>query len=163
MTCSGVHTKAACVPNLSLKRKRRWLVRWRGPHTIKGHLCCKSNYVVYVLDCPCGLQYVGRTTQKLRERVNKPRINIRHKAMHHSVSRHYHGGDPDLLYVIPLEQVKVTLSLYTQRAFMKWLRGHEGPLGDVLVSDYSCGGDGGITYVTCRLKPIPLYSFICSD
>lgn len=82
-------------------------------HIIKGHLSCESNYVIYILECPCGLQNVGRTKQKLRERINKHRFNMKYRIMYHSVSRHFahhHGGDPKLLTVTPLEQVKTPLS-----------------------------------------------------
>lgn len=109
----NVHIINACVANWS-PREENQLVTGE-TYIIKGHLSCESNYVIYVLECPCGLQYVGRTMQKLRERVNKHCFNIRHKIMHHSVSRHFahhHGRDPELWSVIPLEQVKATLSRF---------------------------------------------------
>lgn len=53
--------------------------------SIKGFLSSENNFVIYVLECHCGLQYVGRTTCKLRERLN----NIKHRYMKHSVSRHF--------------------------------------------------------------------------
>lgn len=71
-------------------------------HEIKGLLNCESNFVIYILECPWGLQYMGRTTQILRERVNKHRFNIKHKFMKHSISHLFasqHDGNPDLLPV----------------------------------------------------------------
>lgn len=55
---------------------------------IKHHLNCQSQYVVYFLVCVCGIQYVGRTTQRLQPLINKHRANIRHGFLTHSVSRH---------------------------------------------------------------------------
>lgn len=42
---------------------------------IKEHLNCGTNNVIYVINCTCGLQYVGRTTQPLRMRMNSHRFN----------------------------------------------------------------------------------------
>lgn len=55
---------------------------------IKYHLDCQSQYVIYLLECICGAQYVGRTTQKLQTRINKQRAYIRRGFLQHSVSRH---------------------------------------------------------------------------
>lgn len=77
------HNKCMCCKLIPMKKKEV-VSRVTGDiHIIKGRLSCKSNYVVYVLECPCGLQYVGRATQKSRERINKHLFNIRHKIMYH--------------------------------------------------------------------------------
>lgn len=46
---------------------------------IKHHFSCQSRYVIYLLECSCGLQYVGWTIQKLQARMNKHRSNSKKK------------------------------------------------------------------------------------
>ncbi|OCT98961.1 hypothetical protein XELAEV_18004760mg, partial [Xenopus laevis] len=36
-----------------------------------------STYVVYALVCPCGLYYIGKTIQKLKDRFNKHKSGIK--------------------------------------------------------------------------------------
>ena len=66
---------------------------------IKPLITCDSDHVTYVIECPCPLQYVGRTTRKLRIRINEHLANIRNDFPNHSVSRHFsefHKSDPTL-------------------------------------------------------------------
>ncbi|OCT78183.1 hypothetical protein XELAEV_18029290mg [Xenopus laevis] len=42
---------------------------------IKQRITCQSTYVVYALVCPCGLYYIGKTIQKLKDRF------IKHKSV----------------------------------------------------------------------------------
>lgn len=55
---------------------------------IKQHMTCQSSYVIYLIECSCGLQYVGRTTQELHCRLNQYRYNIRRLYQKHGLSRH---------------------------------------------------------------------------
>lgn len=43
---------------------------------IKTHLNCSSNFIINLLECPCKLQYVGRTMMTQRNRMNKHRHNV---------------------------------------------------------------------------------------
>lgn len=52
------------------------------PHTgkrypINGFYTCNSNFVVYIIRCPCGLLYVGETTQRVKDRISKHKSTIR--------------------------------------------------------------------------------------
>lgn len=54
-------------------------------------------HAVYMLQCPCGPQYVGQTTRALNFRLNEHIANIRKGYPKHKVSRHYdlvHNRDP---------------------------------------------------------------------
>lgn len=50
---------------------------------------CDSDWVVYLLKCPCDLLYVGETTCTLKVRLNGHRHAIRKKRMDLPVSRHF--------------------------------------------------------------------------
>ncbi|CAJ0929694.1 unnamed protein product [Ranitomeya imitator] len=44
---------------------------------IKGFFTCDSAYVIYLIKCPCGLGYVGETTQHIRDRISQHKSTIR--------------------------------------------------------------------------------------
>lgn len=59
--------------------------------------------------CPCGLQYVGRTTRKLGNRINKHLNNIKNGFPKHSPSNHfriYHNRDPRLASFCGIDRVE---------------------------------------------------------
>lgn len=71
-------------------------------------LTCNSNHVTYVLECPCSLQYVGRTTRKLRVRINEHVAKISKSFLNHSASRHFrmfHNRDPRLLTFYGIDKI----------------------------------------------------------
>ena len=76
---------------------------------IKSFITCSMTHVVYLLICPCGLQYVGRTVRKFQVRVNEHIGNIRRGFREHSVSRHYrevHARDPSGTSFIAIDTLK---------------------------------------------------------
>lgn len=78
---------------------------------IKQHLTCSSSYVIYLIECKCGTQYVGRTTQQLSRRLNKHRENIKKKFLLQSVSRHCaqeHPDDPNPIRITPIDHVDMS-------------------------------------------------------
>lgn len=56
---------------------------------LKHYLTCASDWIIYVLFCPCKLVYVGETTCDLRTRLNNHRYTIRKKRMDLPVSKHF--------------------------------------------------------------------------
>lgn len=71
-------------------------------------LSCDFSHVIYLLECPCHLQYVGRTYQTLRARMNNHRYNILHGYQKHSVSRHaasHYKCDFTNFSITPIEQI----------------------------------------------------------
>lgn len=80
---------------------------------IKQHLMCTSKYIIYLLKC--GVQNIGHTIQRLQQRMNKHRTNIRKGFMQHGVSRHiflHHHDDSCPYTVTPIDQF---LSLASNR------------------------------------------------
>lgn len=56
---------------------------------IKDFISWNSTYVVYVLQCPCGLMYIGRTKCTLGKRVSEHINNIKIGFKDHNVSMHF--------------------------------------------------------------------------
>lgn len=54
---------------------------------IRSRIDCNSTYVIYMLKCECSLQYIGRTFQTRRIRVNKHRSNVSRGYIKPSISR----------------------------------------------------------------------------
>lgn len=69
---------------------------------------CDSSFIVYALECKCGLQYVGRTSRTLREHMNKHRFNITNGYTKHSHNTlFYHNCDYKKFTITPIEQINV--------------------------------------------------------
>ncbi|MEE6521975.1 hypothetical protein FKM82_020351 [Ascaphus truei] len=56
---------------------------------IKQYMNCHTEYVIYLLECPCGLQYVGKTKRAIKTRILEHLSNIRRGVLTHSVSKHF--------------------------------------------------------------------------
>ncbi|CAJ0929680.1 unnamed protein product [Ranitomeya imitator] len=53
---------------------------------------CESSYVVYLIKCPCGLLYVGETTQSVRDRISKHKSTIRCQNLLLPIPHHFHSA-----------------------------------------------------------------------
>ena len=72
-------------------------------------ITCSSTHVTYVLECECGIQYVGRTTRKLSVRMGEHIRNIKKGFIHHSVSLHFrqkHNRDPSKLKIYAIDKIE---------------------------------------------------------
>ena len=58
-------------------------------YAVKGRISCKTKYVVYMLKCPCGLCYVGKTIREIKTRFSEHKSAIRNKDEKSSVARHF--------------------------------------------------------------------------
>ena len=72
------------------------------------HFCtCSTKYVVYLITCPCGQQYVGRTIRKFSVRVAEHIALILAGDIHHTVPRHYkkhHAQNPNGTQFLIIDQ-----------------------------------------------------------
>ncbi len=41
------------------------------PNLIKNFITCKTNNVIYIIQCPCNKMYVGKTSRLLKERITE--------------------------------------------------------------------------------------------
>ncbi|XP_073522664.1 uncharacterized protein [Phyllobates terribilis] len=77
-------------------------------YAIKGYYTCESSYVVYLIKCPCGMIYIGETTQPIRDRISKHKSTIRCKNLLLPIPHHfiYNGHNISQLRFQVLEQVQ---------------------------------------------------------
>lgn len=45
--------------------------------------------MVYAIKCPCGLLYIGETTQKVKDRIARHKYSIRDKLLQLPLGRHF--------------------------------------------------------------------------
>ena len=60
-------------------------------YAVKGRITCKTKYVVYLLKCPCGLCYVGKTIREIKTRFSEHKSSIRNNDEKSSVARHFNS------------------------------------------------------------------------
>ncbi len=71
------------------------------PHTnkkfpINSVITCDSMHVVYMLSCPCGLVYVGKTTRKLKQRISEHKSSICCNDREYPVAVHFNDARHDI-------------------------------------------------------------------
>lgn len=83
------------------------------PHTgkkynIKGIISCSTTNVIYMLKCPCGLAYIGKTTRSLKTRIAEHRSAIRNNVATSSVAVHFSAANHNVstLKYIRIETIK---------------------------------------------------------
>ncbi|KAM4017573.1 uncharacterized protein ACNLHF_007193 isoform 1-T3 [Anomaloglossus baeobatrachus] len=57
---------------------------------IKEYFTCLSNFVVYIIKCPCGLLYVGETIQHVGDRIASHKSTIRCGKLWLPIPHHFH-------------------------------------------------------------------------
>lgn len=74
---------------------------------IRGTITCASTHVIYLIRCPCGLAYVGKTSRQLRIRICEHRSNIRTGDMRSPIASHFRqmGHNVSVLKYIGIEKV----------------------------------------------------------
>ena len=87
---------------------------FRHPHNnkifpIKSVITCASTHIVYILMCPCGLVYVGKTTRQLKQRISEHKSSIRRNDRDYPVAVHFndHKHDISSLRFCGIEQVSL--------------------------------------------------------
>lgn len=69
-------------------------------YPIRDFISCRTEGVVYVHQCPCKMQYAGRTKRPMWKRICEHVQNIRKDFSKYSISKHfvqYHNTDSTLL------------------------------------------------------------------
>ncbi|OCT76067.1 hypothetical protein XELAEV_18031256mg [Xenopus laevis] len=71
---------------------------------------CKTQGVIYVMQCACGIEYVGKTIREFRRRIMEHVGDVRHKR-NTSIANHInicHNGNTNMMHCIGVEQVLST-------------------------------------------------------
>lgn len=78
---------------------------------IKSIITCASCHVIYMICCPCGLAYVGKTSRKLKQRISEHKSSICRNDRDYPVAVHFNDAQHDIstLRFIGIEQVKLPL------------------------------------------------------
>ncbi|OCT95838.1 hypothetical protein XELAEV_18013528mg [Xenopus laevis] len=76
-------------------------------HKGRGYHTCLSQFVVYVIVCPCGKLYVGETVQKVKSRISQHKSTIKSGNLALPLSRHVkeQGHTSDQLQFMVLEMI----------------------------------------------------------
>lgn len=77
------------VRNNIKKRKNFIATATQVSYEIKELITCTTQGVVYMLECSCNLQYIGRTSRALHVRIGEHISNIKRGVTNHTVSRHF--------------------------------------------------------------------------
>lgn len=65
-------------------------------YKVPGHFSCNSNFVVYLIKCPCGLGYVGETPQRVKECISQQKSTIQNKRIELPIPDHFISNNHDL-------------------------------------------------------------------
>ena len=109
----GFYACGRCVPcknsKVNLKKRKKCMASATNrEYNIKQLITCDTIGVVYMLECDCGLQYIGRTSRPLHVRLAEHVNNIKQGKTTHNVSRHFkqfHHKNPKGLRFWGIEKV----------------------------------------------------------
>ncbi len=88
VSCSGF-LRELLLPLLHFLRCEKSLPSSGKSLKIRGTISCKTTNVIYMLRCPCGLGYVGKTSRQLKTRIAEHRCAIRHQDPRSPVEQHF--------------------------------------------------------------------------
>ena len=82
-------------------------------YTIKDHISCSSDHVIYRLTCSCpGIFYIGRTKRRLKDRLAEHKYAIRTKNFDYPIARHFaqaHNSSDSDLRIVGIEHIRPLL------------------------------------------------------
>ncbi|OCT82942.1 hypothetical protein XELAEV_18025477mg, partial [Xenopus laevis] len=114
---NGSYPCGECNMCNQIQRKEKFQDRFGKEWSIWIYINCKSQGVIYCIECPCNLKYVGVTTQMLKHRMQKHCSTIRNadndikiERTLSTVAQHFrefHNSDPKKLSFWAIEQVKL--------------------------------------------------------
>ncbi|OCT70307.1 hypothetical protein XELAEV_18037231mg [Xenopus laevis] len=79
-------------------------------HNLAHFINCKTQSVIYVMKCACGIEYVGKTIREFRQRIMEHVGDVRHKR-NTSIANHInicHNGNTNMMHFIGVEKVLST-------------------------------------------------------
>ncbi len=70
-------------------------------------ITCKTNNVIYMIQCPCNKMYAGETSRSLKERITEHRSAINSKDLKSLVVRHFLNATMSSLFVLGIEKINL--------------------------------------------------------
>ena len=75
--------------------------RFSHPHTgrkysINDVITCTTTHVIYLIKCPCGLVYVGKTSRQLKQRMSEHKSTIRRNDRNYPIAVHFNDSKHDI-------------------------------------------------------------------
>ena len=73
-------------------------------------MTCDTKNVIYVISCrKCGIQYVGETSQMLRQRTNNHRSRLKNLGVQYLYKHYYNDGhSEDDITIMPIEEIEIS-------------------------------------------------------
>ena len=85
------------------------------PHTgkrlqINDVITCSTTHVIYIIKCPCGMCYVGKTSRSLTQRISEDKSSIRRNDRDYPVAVHLNDLKHDIstFRFCGIEKVKIS-------------------------------------------------------
>lgn len=78
---------------------------------IRDLITCKTKFVVYTVECPCGKKYIGSTTCELKKRILEHTRATQNKHKNNAIAKHMeilHNSNWKLLKFYAIDHVKPT-------------------------------------------------------
>lgn len=99
---AGFFACRKCKACRQMRNPIRGLVKFRSTANNKEFevtefISCNTTHVIYALECPSGMMYIGRTKRPLKKHMAEHIHNIKIGFKHHSVSshfKHHHNREP---------------------------------------------------------------------
>lgn len=73
----------------------------------RGVISCNTEGVIYLITCPCGKAYVGKTSRELKTRIAQHRSTIRCKYLNYPVAAHFIEGNRPISSLKYMEKVSL--------------------------------------------------------
>lgn len=87
---TGMHRCGHCIQCNSVITGQHFCHPLTGKkYAIRDFLTCSTANVIYLLKCPCGKTYVGKTNRALKVRISEHRSAIRRHDLNSSIARHF--------------------------------------------------------------------------
>lgn len=121
-------------------------------------ISCYSTHIVYLHECTCVKQYMGRTTRRLRDRLRGHIYNIRRGYKHHSLSVHFrrvHPRNPKNMKFVGIDELQThcrgcNKTHKVSKLEMRWVYEIKSfsPFGHNIDWDINCVIDKKMIYIS---------------
>lgn len=105
---TGFHKCNACKACKHVSSRKTFKLHNGKDKIINKFITCTTEYIVYQLECPCGLRYTGSTKQALKKWILEHQRAITNMDFSYPMARHFynaHGSNRNLLNFCGIDRV----------------------------------------------------------